>query len=116
MRYFIVLGQAFVLAAGSVAAQTTTPPAAQPKPEAVTTSPATPTIASPTTTETAVPTELEPGANSFTEGQARSRLEHEGVVVGGLAKDNSGVWRGQGTKDGKTVQVAIDFKGNIIVR
>jgi len=54
------------------------------------------------------------GANSFSEGEARRRLEGNGFAsVGGLAKDDGGVWRGTATKDGRTVQVWLDYKGNI---
>ena len=54
------------------------------------------------------------GANSFTEGQAQSRIEKEGYTnVGGLKKDAKGVWRGQATKGGKKVNVSVDFQGNV---
>lgn len=57
------------------------------------------------------------GANSFTEDQARSRLAEAGYTgVTRLAKDDSGVWRATATKDGKSVQVGLDFKGNIATR
>jgi hypothetical protein len=57
-----------------------------------------------------------PGANSFTESQARERVLQTGfTAVDALKKDESGIWRGTGTKGGKTVSVAIDFKGNIVV-
>jgi len=53
------------------------------------------------------------GANSFTEGEARGRLERSGFQgVSGLTKDDGGVWRGTATKDGQTVQVWLDYKGN----
>ena len=52
------------------------------------------------------------GANSFSEGEARRRLERNGFQgVGTLHKD-SGVWRGTATKDGQAVQVWLDYKGN----
>jgi putative membrane protein len=55
-----------------------------------------------------------PGANSFTEGQARDRIQDAGYSdVSALAKDDSGVWRGQARKDGKSVSVALDYKGNV---
>ena len=58
--------------------------------------------------------QLEPGANSFTEAQARSRLESAGYTnVSALKKDEQGIWRGTAMKDGKQMTVAIDFKGNI---
>ena len=56
----------------------------------------------------------EAGANSFTEGQARSRLEANGYsAITGLIKDSQGIWRGKAMKDGKTMDVALDFKGII---
>jgi hypothetical protein len=57
------------------------------------------------------------GANSFTEGQAKSRLEDNGFTnVSGLAKDANGVWRGKGTKGGQSVDVSVDFQGNVTPR
>ena len=57
------------------------------------------------------------GANSFTEGQAKSRIEAGGYSnVTELKKDDSGVWRGKGMKDGKSVTVNVDFQGNVIAR
>lgn len=55
------------------------------------------------------------GANSFTEGQAKDRVVAAGFTgVSPLAKDGDGIWRGSATKDGKNVQVAVDFKGNVV--
>ena len=57
------------------------------------------------------------GANSFTEGQAKSRIEQGGFSnVSGLKKDDNGVWRGKAMKDGKSVDVSLDFQGNVIAR
>ncbi len=57
---------------------------------------------------------LEAGANSFTESQARSRIEGAGFgKVTGLAKDQQGIWRGKAQKDGRMVSVGLDFKGNV---
>ena len=57
------------------------------------------------------------GANSFTEGQAKSRIESNGYgSVSGLKKDDNGVWRGKAMKDGKSVDVSLDFQGNVIAR
>ena len=57
---------------------------------------------------------LEKGANSFTEGQAKSRLEGAGLTqVTDLKKDDQGVWRGRAMHDGKSVTVGFDYKGNI---
>jgi hypothetical protein len=60
------------------------------------------------------PTALENGANSFTEGQAKSRLEGAGLTnVTELKKDDQGIWRGKAMRDGKSVTVGFDYKGNI---
>jgi hypothetical protein len=57
------------------------------------------------------------GANSFTEGQAQSRIEAKGYTnVGSLKKDTKGVWRGTAMRDGKSVDVSLDFEGNIVAR
>src|SRR5258705_6861051 len=55
------------------------------------------------------------GANSFTEGQAKSRIESHGFTnVAGLRKDGDGVWRGTATQAGKSVKVSVDFQGNVV--
>jgi hypothetical protein len=56
------------------------------------------------------------GANSFTEGQAKDRaIAHGGVdSVSDLEKDNDGIWRGKGTLAGKPVEIAVDYKGNVV--
>ena len=55
------------------------------------------------------------GANSFTESQARSRIEKNGFSgVTGLAKDSDGIWRGKAMKDGRSMDVALDYKGEIV--
>ena len=55
------------------------------------------------------------GANSFTEGQAKDRAVAHGLTdVGELKKDADGIWRGTAKHDGKTVNVAVDFKGNVV--
>jgi hypothetical protein len=57
------------------------------------------------------------GANSFTEGQAKSRIESKGFSnVSGLKKDDRGVWRGTAMRDGESVDVSLDFEGNIVVQ
>jgi protein CpxP len=53
------------------------------------------------------------GANSFTMGEAKSRLEKNGFAdVSDLKKDDNGVWRGTGKKDGSAASVWLDYKGN----
>ena len=54
------------------------------------------------------------GANSFTEGQAKSRIESSGYAsVSELRKDDQGVWQGKAMKDGKSISVSLDFQGNV---
>ena len=55
------------------------------------------------------------GANSFTEGQAKDRAVAYGATdVVSLKKDDNGVWRGMAKQDGKSGEVAIDYKGNVV--
>ncbi|WP_246677074.1 MULTISPECIES: DUF4142 domain-containing protein [unclassified Mesorhizobium] len=66
------------------------------------------------TASTPKPTAPVPGANSFTEGQAKSRIADAGYTdVSSLAKDDQGIWRGQAKKDGKSTSVALDYQGNV---
>ncbi|MHA4735969.1 PepSY domain-containing protein [Ensifer adhaerens] len=85
-------------------AQTATPPA--------TADGDTPAVATPDTTN---PTAPVAGANSFTEEQAKDRLTDAGYTdVTGLKLDDKGVWRATASKDGKSMQVALDYQGNIV--
>jgi hypothetical protein len=55
------------------------------------------------------------GANSFTEGQAKSRIEAAGFTgVSDLQKDDQGVWRGKAQRAGQQVSVALDYQGNVV--
>jgi len=57
------------------------------------------------------------GGNSFTKGQARTRLRDAGYgPVSGLAQDDRGVWRGKAVKNGSRGDVAVGFQGTIVVR
>lgn len=59
-------------------------------------------------------TQLESGANSYTEGQARSRLESNGFSgISNLRKDDNGFWRATATRGGSAGDVALDFQGRI---
>ena len=90
------------LAAGPVLAQAA-PPSSSTTPPAVASSGPNNTTAAPVA-----------GANSFTMGQAQKRIEDQGYTqVTGMAKDESSIWRGHAMKDGKSVNVALDFQGNI---
>lgn len=100
-----ILSMAFILGlagAASAMAQTTAPSSST-APAAVATSNTNNTAAAPV-----------PGANSFTMAQAKKRLEDQGYSqVSGLAKDNNSIWRGHAMKDGKAVDVSLDYQGNI---
>jgi len=55
------------------------------------------------------------GANSFTEDQAKDRIQAAGFSdVSKLTKDDQGIWRGQASKGGKNTTVALDYKGNVV--
>jgi hypothetical protein len=55
-----------------------------------------------------------PGANSFTESQAKSQIEAKGYTqVAGLTKGQDGVWRGTAMKDGASHPVSVDYQGNV---
>jgi sporulation protein YlmC with PRC-barrel domain len=57
------------------------------------------------------------GANSFTESQARDRIEASGYTgVTALTKDEQSIWRGMAMKGGKSVRVALDYKGNVVAQ
>ena len=74
----------------------------------------TPAVKSPSATNPAAPV---PGANSFTEGQAKSKIESQGFTnVSGLKKDDNGIWTGSATKGGNKVNVRLDFQGNVTTR
>ena len=116
-RYAPALFAIGLILAQGASAQTTTPAdnstaatpspgaASGPAPAAVTT-----TAAPSRTNEAPVP-----GANSFTEGQARARIEERGFAqVTDLKKDDQGIWRATAMKDGKSVAVALDYQGNIV--
>lgn len=60
------------------------------------------------------PSDLKKGANSFTEAQAKSRIEDQGFsTVTGLKKDGDGIWWATASKDSKSVKVGLDYQGNI---
>ena len=74
----------------------------------------TPAVKSPNANNPAAPVA---GANSFTEGQAKSKIEANGYTnVSGLKKDDNGIWMAAGMKDGKAVMVALDYQGNVVAK
>lgn len=117
MKRLLLLTTSIVFTAGLAMAQTT-PPASPPatRPPAAT-APATPPAVSTTERRAVNAAALENGANSFTEGQARSRFEEAGITgVTGLTKDGNGIWRGRGQWNGKAVTIGLDFRGNMSAR
>jgi hypothetical protein len=55
-----------------------------------------------------------PGANSFTEAQAKDRIEDAGfTAVADLVKNDKGIWVGKAAKDSATVDVMLDYQGNV---
>ena len=61
------------------------------------------------------PGEPAAGANSFTQAQARSRIERAGFSrVSRLVKDKEGIWRGTAFKAGTVSHVALDYQGNVV--
>jgi hypothetical protein len=89
---------------GAYSQQTTTPPS----------TPITPPVTMPAPTPPAAGAPVA-GANSFTETQAKARLETQGfTAVSGLTKDKDGIWRGKATKAGRGLNVSVDYQGNIV--
>jgi len=99
MRKIAIVSATLLFAASGAFAQSETPSTSQTTP--------------------AVKTEQNPGApvagkNSFTEAQAKSRIEEAGYTdVAGLKLDDQGVWRASASKDGKQGNVSLDFQGNV---
>ena len=127
MRISYAVAVAASLLAGQAIAQNTpsNPPASQaPKAEKAPTAPAAPQATAPAAKgpqNPAVRTEegnnaSRPvaGANSFTEGEAKSRIEAKGYAnVTELKKDDQGIWRGRAQQNGRSVTVALDYQGNV---
>ncbi|MBP1862112.1 PepSY domain-containing protein [Rhizobium herbae] len=103
MKKMIFAAALLCVSAMTTHAQTTTAPA---------TDGDTPAVATPETKNATAPVE---GANSFTEEQAKERMEAAGYsTVSDLKLDDKGVWQAMGTKDGKSVAVSMDYQGNIV--
>ena len=55
-----------------------------------------------------------PGANSFSEGQARKLIESQGYSdVSALMNDREGIWRGTAKQGAARVHVTVDYKGHV---
>jgi opacity protein-like surface antigen len=104
---FFIAGTVVALMASAALAQTqTTPPAAN--------GPQNPAISGSTSKQVEAPVK---GRNSFTEGEAKSRIEKNGFSnISGLTKDDNGVWRGKAMKNGQQVDVSLDYQGNVVTR
>ena len=126
MRISYVVAVAASLLAGQALAQNTpsNPPAQAPKAEKAPAAPAASQATAPAAKgpqNPAVRTEegnnaSRPvaGANSFTEGEAKSRIEAKGYAnVTELKKNDQGIWRGKAQQNGRSVTVALDFQGNV---
>lgn len=69
------------------------------------------------TDETSPGAALTPGANSFTEGQAREAIAKQGYTdIGALTQNESGIWSASATKDGAVSTVSVDYKGVVTAR
>ena len=106
MRTSLVIASALILAAGGAIAQTQSPPAKDgPQNSAINTD-------NSSNRQVGAPVA---GANSFTQGEAKSRIEKMGFTnIADLKKDDNGVWRGRAMKNGKMVDVSLDYQGNVI--
>ena len=123
MRTPILLAAVALLAAGGAQAQTgTTPPNNAAPPlgtgqgnDVINPAGNAPSSVNASGTVRMVPmSDLAKGANSFTEGQARTRIAGAGFgKVSPLTKDGDGIWRGHGDREGRTFDVGFDFKGQV---
>ena len=111
-----VFAAALLLGGSGLAfAQSTAPSTAPGNPPAAQTVPQSGTSSNPNAASTrSGDTGLQPGANSFTEGQARGRIEDHGYTdVKQLHKDQNSIWQAEAMKDGRRVRVGLDFRGNV---
>jgi hypothetical protein len=86
---------------------------------AQTTSPTSPPVDTPpvATAPSTDPNAPLPGANSFTENQAKERIEKAGLTqVSNLKKDDQGIWRARAMLGGKQTDVALDYRGNVVAK
>lgn len=76
------------------------------------TSPETPAVATPDSNNPDAPVK---GTNSFTEDQAKSRIEEAGYTgVSGLKLDEeNGIWEASAMKGNEKLDVQLDYQGNV---
>ena len=122
MRILAISAAATLLALGAAAAQTDPAPnnAAPPRGTGPSNEPINPPgnaasgVNASGTIRTVAMADLAQGANSFTEAQARARIASAGFTnPTGLAQDRGGIWRGHAEREGRTVDVGFDYKGQI---
>src|SRR5947209_1438165 len=123
LRLGIAMAAAIVFSTAQLAAQQTAP-AAQDKPAANANQPATgpgaPNVTpsrrdQPGSSSATNETPPIAGANSFTQSQAADRIAKSGYSnVKDLQKDGQGIWRGKAQKNGQEVNVALDYRGNVV--
>lgn len=74
----------------------------------------TPAVATP---DSSNPTAPVAGKNSFTETQAKSRLEAAGFQsITDLKLNDQGVWQASAIKDTRKAMVGLDYQGNIVAK
>ncbi|MCG7505946.1 PepSY domain-containing protein [Mesorhizobium retamae] len=101
MRLFAFALGALAIAGAAVAQQ-------QPSQQ---TAPIKPSVTTPDSTNPMAPVK---GKNSFTESQARDRIEQKGFAdITNLKLGEDGVWRASAQKNGVPISVALDYQGNI---
>lgn len=106
MKSIIIVAALLAASSLSAAAQTAAP---APSKDA-----STPAVAAPETANPAAPVA---GKNSFTEAQAKDRLEKNGFSeVTGLKLDDNGIWQATAKKDAASRTVSLDYQGNIVAK
>jgi hypothetical protein len=107
-----------ILGAGAALAQTTSTPSSTVSPVVTPTTKPTQSSTMPSAVNTnganATTAAPVPGANSFTMAQAQKRIAEQGYTqVSALTKDDKSIWRGYAMKNGKAVDVALDYQGHV---
>jgi len=75
------------------------------------TSPETPAVATPDNNNPGAPVK---GANSFTEDQAKTRIEEAGYKdVTALKLRDDGIWEASAMKGTEKLEVQLDYQGNV---
>ena len=106
MKTMIIAAALLTASSLSAAAQTAAP--------AASTDANTPAVS---TSDTANPAAPVAGKNSFTEAQAKERIEKNGFIdVGSLKLDDNGIWQATAKKDGVSKTVSLDYQGNIVAK